>query len=817
MKILKNKLLLVILILTASFLKFFSQHSCKDLKNASLPPGLYYSAENLRSDTIDVLKYTISLNITDFTNKTIWGNTVVRFKPKMNNQTHVRLDLLKMYIDSVKYLNNKLTYTYNDTVIKVNLPGSFNVIDTLNVTVYYHGPPQGDPSGWGGFYFSGNYAYNLGVGFGAKPHNYGRVWFPCFDNFVEKSAYEFNITTDTTKSSYCNGELISDVKNGNLRTRKWVLQKEIPSYLASVAVADYTHVTWTTTVTTGTIPIILTARAADTTNLKNGFVNLKNAITGFENYYGPYVWNRVGYCLVPFNSGAMEHATNISYPQAVAGNLAYEANLMAHELSHHWWGDLMTCETQEDMWLNEGFATYSQYMFKEHVYGYSKYIDDVKNTHEWLLHFVHLTEKQWRAVSGLPHQYTYGDHVYKKGADVAHTLRSYMGDAAFFAGLKYVMAQKAYKTMNSMEFKSLLEASSGQNLSDFFTNWVMNGGWPHFSIDSTRYTNIGPGNYKATVTLKQKLTGTNVLYNNVPLEISFFDANWNRTVKSFTMSGAGQTFTTNLNFNPVFEAINMDSKISDSNIGESKTIKTTGGITYNMAKATLTVNSFGTDSSYLRIEHNYTAPDPIKNSIRKYKLSNQHYWKVGGILTNGFNAKIRFNFDGTPVPVNPVSAGTNIYLDSCLANINSDSLVILYRRNAGDDWREPAKYTKVKFPGPGRTGYIMVDTLKAGEYTFANRNGFVPDIGIKEKSLHVVKLKLFPNPATSVVTVQILNFASGMTENIEVINIEGKVIYSGNFTGEEAKIDCATYAKGNYFVRILRNKKVIAQEKLVLQ
>lgn len=808
---------LVILSFLISWQTLFSQISCSNLKMSANSSGLYYSPENLLSDTMDILKYTINLNITDFTNKTITGNTIVKFKPKVNNQTHIRLDLLKLYVDSIKYLNNKLTYTYNDTVIKVNLPGTYSVTDTLDLTVFYHGPPQGDPSGWGGFYFSGNYAYNLGVGFGAKPHNYGRVWFPCFDNFVEKSAYEFNITTDTSKSSYCNGNLISDIKTGNLRTRKWVMQKEIPSYLASVAVADYTHVTWTTTVATGTIPIILTARASDTSNLKNGFINLKNAIAGFENYYGPYVWNRVGYCLVPFNSGAMEHATNISYPQAVAGNIGYEANLMAHELSHHWWGDLMTCETQEDMWLNEGFATYSQYLFKEYVYGYSKYIDDVKNTHEWLLHFVHLAEKQWRAVSGLPHQYTYGDHVYKKGADVAHTLRTYMGDAAFFAGLKYVMAQKAYKNMNSMEFKSLLEASSGQNLSDFFTNWVMNGGWPHFSIDSTRYNNAGPGNYKATVTIKQKLTGTNVLYNNVPLEISFYDNNWNRTVKSFTMSGAGQTFTTSLNFNPVFEAINVDSKISDSNIGESKTIKTTGGVAFNMAKATLTVNSFGTDSSFMRIEHNYAAPDPIKNSIRKYKLSNQHYWKVGGILTNGFNAKIRFNFDGTPVPVNPVSAGTNIYLDSCLANINSDSLVILYRRNAGDDWREPAKYTKVKFPGPGRTGYIMVDTLKLGEYTFANRNGFVPDIGVKEQLKDNTKIKLFPNPASLMVTLQIENFNIGAADSYEIINTEGKMVFTGSINSSETKIDCSALAKGNYFVKALKNKKVVTQEKLILQ
>lgn len=818
MKYFKNTLFIVILI---NFFTSFSikgqDISCQKLKNATSLPGLYYSQENLRSDTIDVLKYTVNLNITDFITDTIRGNVLVKFKPKINGQNKIRLDLLKMKIDSVKLNASKLTYSYNDTVIKVNLPLSYSTIDTVTIALFYHGKPQGDPSGWGGFYFSGNYAYNLGVGFGAKPHNYGRVWFPCFDNFVEKSEYEFNITTDTAKSSYCNGALASDTKTGSLRTRKWVMTKEIPSYLASVAVADYTQVTWTTSVATGTIPVILTARAADTTAMKNGFLNLKNAIAGFENYYGPYVWNRVGYCLVPFNSGAMEHATNISYPLAVAGNLSYEAELMAHELAHHWWGDLMTCETQEDMWLNEGFATYSAYMFKEWVYNKQQYIDDIKNEHEFLLHYVHLKEKQYRAVSGIPFEYTYGDHVYKKGADVAHTLRSYMGDAAFFAGIKYVMAQKAYKSMNSAEFKTLLETSSGQNLSDFFTNWVFNGGWPHFSIDSAKYTSIGSGSYSASVSLKEKLTGTSVLYNKVPLEVTFFDSNWNKTVKTFTMSGVNQTFTTTLNFNPVYEAINLDSKISDAISSEYKTIKTAGNVTYVLAKATLTISNSGADSSYLRIEHNYAKPDAVKFNAKNYKLSNQHYWKIEGILSSGFLAKIRLNFDGTPVPVTPSTPVSNLYLDTCLTSINSDSLVILYRRNAKDDWREVTKYTKVKFPGPGKSGYILVDTLKLGEYTFANKNGSNPGIGIKESLKNKSSLKLFPNPASNSVTIRVENYNVSQPDLVEIISIEGKVIYTSPINNAEIKVDCSTFPKGNYIVSIAKNKKAIAREKLILQ
>ncbi len=486
----------------------FSQNNlCQNGKQNAMAP-IYPNVENLRSDTINILKYTISLEIGNIINKLIKGYTDVRFAPKINNQNFIQLDLLKLIVDSIKENSNSLTYSFNDTLLKINFSATKNTVDTSTIRIYYHGLPQGDASGWGGFYFnnaqSAQYAWNLGVGFAANPHNYGRVWFPCFDNFVERTKYEFQITSDTNRIAICNGDLISDQIQNNKRTRIWSLNEEIPTYLACVSLANYSQVNWNIAALNGNKAISLNAFAADTNGLKVAFVNLKNCIHGFENYYGPYMWNRFGYYLIPFNSGAMEHATNIAYPRFAIGNLNYE-DLMAHELSHHWWGNLVTCETPEDMWINEGWASFSAHLFFEWQYGKQAYLNRVKTEHDELLHYLHHKESGFRAVSGQAHDLTYGDHVYKKGADITHTLRGYLGDSAFFAGAKYVLQQKAFQSMNSSEFQSLMQTGSGKNTFDFFNDWVMNGGWSHFAIDSVSSSNLVAGVSTISISIQQKI------------------------------------------------------------------------------------------------------------------------------------------------------------------------------------------------------------------------------------------------------------------------------------------------------------------------
>ncbi len=758
-------------ILWGVFLMYFSCvfsqdiYTCQKFKNIQQMSSLYYSAENMRSDTFDVLHYDIHLEII-FGSSQIQGYTEVQLVPKMNNQTSVALDLLKMQIDSIKVNNLPATYFYNDTLLRVNFGSVKNIGDTCKVVVYYHGVPQTDVSGWGGFYFSGNYAFNLGVGFAAVPHNFGRVWFPCFDNFVEKSLYDFYITSDSSKYAYCNGELISDVVSNGKRTRHWKMSKEIPSYLASVAVADYAEVKQVITTPSHTIPVVIAARPSDTNGVKAAFIHLSDAVNIFESKYGLYQWNRVGYCLVPFNSGAMEHATNIAYPQLAIGTTAYEAQLMAHELSHHWWGDWVTCETQEDMWINEGMATYSEMIFLENQYSYLQYQNQLMSMLSEMVQFGNFKEQQYWPVSGIPSQYTYGDHVYKKGAIVAHNLRVYLGDSLFFGGLKYVLNQKGLKNMNSAEFRNLLENYTGKSLNKFFQNWVFNGGYPVFVIDSAKYQSIGASQYSATVYIRQKLHGAPAYFDSVPMRLAFFDSNWTPYYLNTFLSGSVSVITATLNFLPQFEILNYDKKLAYASLGDAKVIKNTGNVSFPNSKTSINVINKGSDSSFIYIEHHFAAPDGQKNmSGKKYKLSNQHYWKVTGKLSNGFYAKLRLNYNG-----NMVYSGYGC-MDTCLTSVNADSITVLYRANAAADWRE-VSFTK--YPSGNKAGLLYVDTLLIGEYTFANKNGTFTGV----KSLDVdwyKKIKIYPNPSLGYISIEVpekLNYPV----NGYVYSLEGKLV-----------------------------------------
>ncbi|MEO5675882.1 MAG: M1 family aminopeptidase [Chitinophagales bacterium] len=770
------------------------------------------AADNSRSDTIDILDYNIHLDITDYAGKTIKGYTVVTFKSKLSNISELDLDLLGLQMDSITQDNELLSFTYNDTLIKINLASSLNTGDSSNVTVYYHGNPEGDASGWGGWYWSGDYSYNLGVGFAADPHVYGRVWFPCFDNFVERSTFHFSIITHSDKMALCNGNLISSIDNGNgTITWSWELLTAIPSYLACVAVNKYSpgHGTYIS-ISGDTIPIQYGAVASDTTKMKNSFIHLPDALSVFEASWGSYRWNKVGYSLTTV--GAMEHATNIAYPYYIVnGTTAYE-NIMAHELSHQWFGNLVTCRTAEDMWLNEGWAVFCEKLFYGYVYGEQKYHDEIAANHEQGVHYSHtsLYDGQYFPVSGVPQDYTYGSTVYVKGCDMVHTLRGYMGDSLFFSCVTKYLSDQEFTDQSSEDLRDYLSSCSGIDLQDFFTDWIFNPGWAAFTIDSSGVEADG-SNFNVNVIIRQRLNHAPAFYAHVPLEISFYDSAWNVTKQDFVMSGGCETFNLILPFSPVFTGLDLDDKISDAVTADLKTVNTTGSTVFTNGKMTVNVIAIA-DSALIRIEHIYAAPDPFKNAFANLHISQERFWKVDGIFPEVFDASATISYNGTTA-----SAG---FLDNQLITNSEDSLVVLYRSSPKADWIIDSDVEQ-NFIGlhTDKKGSFNILHLKKGEYALGifqyDKTDSVPAAAGDSCFLLSIPgissgfngaVNIFPNPASNTITVQ---YEGAAVKLIEIFNLYGVCVYNVETHIGQQDISVKNWSHGIYFVKVFDLKQQI--------
>lgn len=497
-----------------------AQHSCKDSRHVhhrqDMPEATFRSSAT-RSDSIDLLHQRITLDLTQ--QGAISAACMIRFVPRVPGINTLPLDLIGFTVDGVEMDGSALSFSRSGELLLVELGSAYGPGDTLEVTVHYGGAPTTDPSGFGGFYLGGQVIYNLGVAFESIPHSYGRAWFPCFDNFVEKNTYEFLVTTHEGRRAWCNGSLLEEVQlGGDTVMRHWNLADPIPAYLASVSAAPYAVVHDTLPSITGRdVPVQLVALPGDTVNMKNSFIHLPDAFSHFEDLFGPFVWEKVGYVLTPL--GAMEHATSIHYPRQIAnGSLTYEA-IMAHELAHEWFGNLVTCERAEEMYLNEGFAEYLSHMFLEAVYGRARYMREVRDNHRDQVHRCHLRDNGHHALAEVPQTQTYGDHSYNKAASVLHSLRSYMGDEAFAIGLRQYMADHAMGNANTAQLRQSLEEATGQDLGPFFTDWILQPGWAAFAVDSFRAVPEGD-EYSVDVWVNQKLRGAEQFYDQVPVTLA---------------------------------------------------------------------------------------------------------------------------------------------------------------------------------------------------------------------------------------------------------------------------------------------------------
>ncbi|BDS12840.1 M1 family aminopeptidase [Aureispira anguillae] len=756
---------------------------------------------NKRCDSLDILHYTVALDMTNHEGAFVMGSCEIHFRAKKDGVDELPLDLLRMEVDSVLMDTQPLSYHYNDTLLTLQLAHPLTNGEEKRVTIYYKGNPQEDET-WGGFYYKGDYAYNMGVGFAADPHNYGRVWHPCFDNFRERATYTFHIKTKSDQRAHCNGYLQAENTLNGFTTRTWQQKDPIPTYLACIAVGNYTTIKQSYDSPNGLVPIELVANAADTANLKQSFQHLNQAIAAYEYWYGPHRWSKVGYSLVPFRSGAMEHATNIAYPISAANGTLKREHLMVHELGHSWWGNLVTCATAKDMWINEGMASYSEDLFWEYTYGWNRYINDVKKNHYRVLGIAHQQEKGYRPIAGVPHEYTYGMHVYNKGASVVHNMRWYMGDTAFRKGLHYITKNYAFKNLTSAGFRDALTTATGIDMGAFFDDWVFRGGFPHFEVEE--FTTVPEGNdYKVTLAVRQKLVGRTIYCKAVPLQLTFLDDNWNKHSAIIQVSDALDTATVLVPFLPTSIIVNEEHRLNQARYDEQLIVRAADSIKAKLQYREVGIDNLWikeqSDSAWLHLEHHVVAPST--NKLPKgYTLSKQHYWTIDGVLPHDFDAEAIIAEHGK--------------LDADLTQkVGVDSLVLLYRPNVNAAWQVHPNFIRSFFLGKT----IFAFTLLKGDYALAN-GPVKPQYFEAQKKINFLQFDWSQ-------TKHALRLNIGVTgiqkTCVELYNLKGERCYEKLVTlSKKAKyINIPTQGKasGVYFLKLRNSKgKLIKSKKIHL-
>lgn len=761
---------------------------------------LLYPCYAYPQSSLDVTHYDLTVSGINFTAKTIQGAGEITFTSSGTPLNQLEVSLLTFNIDSVTGFGGQLlTYSYNDTLLNIQLPQAVTVNDTAIVTIYYQGAPKKDPSGWGGFYFTTTFAFNLGVGFDTDPHVFGRAWFPANDVFTDRASYSFHITTDNGYKAFCNGLLTAAVPLGSNKTIwNWDFPQEIPTYLASIAVAPY--VTWSRNYLG--IPVEIAAQSIDTTNVTNTFVHLDSVLQHLITAYGPYRYDKVGYCLVPFGSGAMEHASSIHIGRGfINGSLTYES-LWIHELSHMWWGDWVTCESAGDMWLNEGFASFNEGFLTDKLYGTQAYRNWFANSHAPVLQFSHITDNGYLPLVNIPHAHTYGPTVYSKGAGVVYTLRNYMGDSAFFAGCRQYMNARGNGNANSYDLRDQLSIGSGMNLTRFFDDWVFTPGFPHFSIDSV--VTIPGSPYQYLIYTRQKSKGNNHLYE-MPVQLTLSNPVSDTTI-TVLIDNPTNVFQVTTSIPYQWFTVDKADRMADAVTADERWIKTSGNIAFQKTNVAVNTLQTGPDSNLVRVEHHWVAPDPFKVSSGGIRISNYHYWRIDGFFQPGYLAKATFTYNGS----NNTSTG---YIDNSLITGTEDSLVLLYRRYTSDDWTIVTAVVQNAGNKFDKQGNFVADTLKAGEYALGYRDFTT---GLYDPSGDPLpELRIWPNPGKDEVNIYLQTSGNRKNYQVNIYDLQGKYLFHTTMmAGETEKWSPRNKtANGTYLIQITNGKEVIRSEK----
>lgn len=450
----------------------------------------------------------------DFEKQWMYGKAVLSFKPYARPSFYLDLDAKSMEIKKVAILNGKdtsnLKYEYDGSSIKIALDKVYKNDEEFNVFIDYIAKPNEVKQ-------KGSAAINDAKGLyfinplgkdADKPTQIwtqgetesNSCWFPTIDSPNEKMTQEISITVPDKYLTLSNGLMTESQKdNKGMRTDTWKQKLPAAPYLTMMAIGEFAVIPdkWRN------IDVNYYVEKEYQPYARKIFGNTPEMLEFYSQTLGvAYPWEKFSQIVVrDYVSGAMENTSAVihgEFLQSTARELLDGDNeeVIAHELFHHWFGDLVTAESWSNLTVNESFATYGEYMWNEHKYGRDQadfsLNNDLNN---------YLAQAQTKRGANLV-RFDYEDKEdmfdgvsYQKGGRILHMLRKYLGDAVFYNGLKIYLTENKFKAAEAHHLRLAMEQASGEDLNWFFNQWYFNHGHPEITIshqynDTTKTENV---------------------------------------------------------------------------------------------------------------------------------------------------------------------------------------------------------------------------------------------------------------------------------------------------------------------------------------
>jgi len=456
---------------------------------------IFHASRTILTDLIHT-----RLDITpDWQKQYLYGVATITARPHFFDSDSLFLDAKRMEIHSVKLNEKELNYSYRNDKLSIRLDKTYSRYEQYSVTIKYTAKPyepndlsRGDARG---LYFinpTGDAPNQMPQIWTQGETESSSVWFPTIDAPNAKTSQEIFVTVEDKYITLSNGILNSSMRNSDgTRTDHWKQDLPHAPYLFMLAIGEFKIVKDSYTRKDGTnIDVHYYVEPQWEPYAQTIFGETPNMLRYFSELLGvEYPWDKYHQIVVrEYVSGAMENTGAV-----VFGDFVYRTDreslddnsdaIIAHELFHHWFGDLVTCESWSNLALNEAFANYAQYLWDEYKYG-----KDQADLNAEELSQRYIQQGKMQGYHNLI-WYDYDEknqmfdaHSYNKGGRILHMLRDYLGDDAFFTSLQKYLTDNQYKAAEFHHLRLACEEVSGEDLNWFFDQWFTSSGHPEITI-----------------------------------------------------------------------------------------------------------------------------------------------------------------------------------------------------------------------------------------------------------------------------------------------------------------------------------------------